>query len=103
MAKKQKFDFDELADKQAERIYKKLQKTEPGSKEYRELQNQLGAFEIMKEKRKSGKISKSDWAKFVFDFLKATVGLGLVLTADMLLPRLIEKLKLQEIVTRMFK
>lgn len=101
--KKEKFNFDKLADQQAERILKKLNKTEPGTKEYRELQNQLGAYEIMKEKRRSGKLSKSEWTKYVLDFLKTTIGLGIVLTADALLPRVIEKLKLQEIVTRMFK
>lgn len=105
MAKKtrKKLNFDELADAQAKRILKKLNETEPGTREYRELQNQLGAFEIMKEKRRSGKLSKGEWIKWVLDFLKSTVALGLVLTADMLIPRLIEKFKINDVITRMFK
>jgi hypothetical protein len=96
-------DFDRLADEQAARIYEKLDETEVGTKEYRELQNQLGAFEIMKEKRRNGTITKAQWVMWVLDFLKSTTTLGLILTADFLLPRIIEKLKLNEGITRLFK
>ena len=101
MAKK--FSFEAAAEKEAERIYEKLSKCEPGSKEYRELQNQLGAYEIMKEKRKSGVVSKSEWLKFVLNFLATAMLTGITLTADYWIPMLSSKLKIEELVKRLVK
>ena len=106
MAKKDKeeqFSFEKLADAQAKRIYEKLEKTEPGSKEYRELQSQLGAFEIMKEKRNAGKISKSQWAKICVEFVFSTLIMLGAVTSDIWMPHAFEKLKLGEFATKTIK
>ena len=101
MAKK--FSFEAAAEKEAERLMKKLAKTEPGTKEYRELQNQLGAYEIMKEKRKSGVVSKSEWIKFIVNFVGTGVLTAATLTADYWIPRVSDKLRLGELVKRIIK
>lgn len=98
-----KFSFEAAAEKEAERIYEKLSKCEPGTKEYRELQSQLGAYEIMKEKRKSGVVSKSEWLKFILNFLATATLTGITLTADYWIPMLSSKLKIEEFVKRLVK
>lgn len=103
MAKRRKFSFEDAAEMQAERIYEKLEEVEPGTKEYRELQNELGAFEIMKEKRRQGKISVSEWSMFCAKFLLQTLMMGLVLTADWWIPRVSQRLKIEEMLTRFMK
>ena len=98
-----RFSFEAAAEKEAERIYEKLSKCEPGSKEYKELQNQLGAYEIMKEKRKSGEVSKSEWTKFILSFLFTAVLTGITLTADYWIPMVSSKLRIEEMIKRMIK
>ena len=100
MAKKDKFIFENLADREAKRIYEKLAKTEPGSKEYRELQSQLGAYEIMKEKRNSGKVSKSQWQKMCLEFVFSTILMLGAATSDLWFPNVMQKLKLEETIVR---
>ena len=86
-------------EKEQKRIYEQMQKVDPGSKEYRELQTQLGAYEIMSEKRRSGKLTAKDWLQF-----GATLtGTGLIIFADQLIPMAAQKLKLQEFATKIFK
>lgn len=88
-----------LEEAEKRKIYEKLSKTEPGTKEYRELQAQLGAFEIMDEKRKSGSIKPVD----VFKFTGTLVTTGLVITADQWFPLVGQKLKLGEFAQKLFK
>lgn len=98
-----KFSFEKAAERQAERIYEKLDEVEPGTKEYAELQREMGAFEIMKEKRRSGKISASEWCMFCAKFLASTVTTIGIMTADWWIPRISSRLKLEEWVTRLMK
>lgn len=81
------------------RLLEKLAQTEPGSKEYRELQTQLGAFAIMDEKSRNGKIS----AKDVVGWCLTGVSTVLVVGADQLIPRVDGKLKLADMAKKVFK
>ena len=81
------------------RLLEKLAQTEPGSKEYREIQTQLGAFAIMDEKSKSGKISAKDIVGWTLTALSTAAVVG----ADQLIPRVDGKLKLSEMARKLFK
>ena len=85
--------------KEQERLLEELGKTKPGTKEYAELQKQLGAFTIMQEKRSCGNVKPVDVMKFTGTLLST----GLVITADQWAPRVIEKIKLSEFVQKIFK
>lgn len=97
MAKK--FNFNDMANAQRERILKELDKTKPGTQEYSKLQNQLGAFDIMEEKQSSGKVKASDWLKFA----GTMVSTGLIITADQWIPAVGNKLRLSEFVGKLFR
>lgn len=81
------------------RLLEKLKELEPGSKEYREVQVQLGAYSIMDEKARSGKITAKDvcgWA------LAGVSTVGFIL-ADQFVPNVISKVKLGDAAKRLFK
>ena len=86
-------------DKQRERIMEKLDQTDPGTKEYRELQAQLGAFDIMQEKKSCGSVTAADWLKFA----GTLVSTGLLITADQWFPAVTSKLKISEFVQKLFR
>ena len=81
------------------RLLEKLSATEPGSKEYRELQSQLGAYSIMDEKARSGKIT----AKDVVGWSLAALSTGAVIAADQLIPQVGNRLKLGDMAKKIFK
>lgn len=91
--------FKKAAEAQRKRILEKLDTVEPGTKEYRELQNQLGAFDIMEEKQSSGNVKPSDWLKFGGTLIST----GLIVTADHWIPTLGSKLRLSEFVGKIFR
>lgn len=91
--------FKKACDEQRKRLLEKLSATEPGTQEYRELQAQLGAYDIMDEKRASGRIAPTDWLKF-----GATVATtAIVVTADQWIPAVASKLRLSEVATKLLK
>lgn len=91
--------FKKLADAQRARILAKLGETEPGTKEYRELQMQLEAFDVMEEKRSSGSIKAADVLKFAGTMLST----GLIITADQWIPAVGQKLRLSEFVSKIIR
>lgn len=91
--------FKKAVDTQRKRILERLNSVEPGTKEYRELQNQLGAFDIMEEKQSSGTIKPADWLKFGGTLIST----GLIVTADHWIPTLGSKLRLSEFVGKIFR
>lgn len=86
-------------DNQRKRILEKLDKTEPGTKEYRELQAQLGAFDIMTEKQSNGGIKAAD----VLKFAGTMISTGLIITADQWIPAVGNKLRLSEFVSKLIR
>ena len=88
-----------LEKNEKKRLLEKLQQTEPGTKEYRELQVQLGAFSIMDEKTRSGKIT----AKDVVGWCLAGVSTVGFIMADQLVPNVISKVKLGDAAKKLFK
>lgn len=88
--------FNEKLDAQRDRILAKLDKTEPGSTEYKELQTQLERFDEITEKRNSGKITPSDWLKFGGTMLST----GLLVTADQWFPAVASKLRISEFIKK---
>ena len=95
MAKK----FKKLETAQKERLYEALNGATPGTKEYRELQAQLGAFEIMDEKRKSGSVKASD----VLKFTGILISTGALIAADAVVPNVAQKLRLGDFVSKLFR
>lgn len=91
--------FKKLADAQRARILAKLDQTEPGTKEYRELQAQLEAFDVMEEKKSSGSIKPTDVLKFAGTMLST----GLIITADQWIPAVGQKLRLSEFVSKIIR
>lgn len=81
------------------RLLNKLAETEPGTKEYRELQVQLGAFSIMDEKSRNGKIT----AKDICSWTLAALSTGAVIAADQLIPQVGNRLKLGDMAKKIFK
>lgn len=91
--------FKKAVDAQRKRILEKLNTVEPGTKEYRELQYQLGGFDIMEEKQSSGNVKPADWLKFGGTLIST----GLIVTADHWIPTLGSKLRLSEFVGKIFR
>lgn len=87
-----------LEKEEKKRLLEKLAQTEPGTKEYREIQTQLGAFAIMNEKDRSGKIS----AKDVCGWALAALSTGAVIAADQLIPQVGNRIKLGEMARKIF-
>lgn len=91
--------FKQMANEQRARIFKKLAETEPGTQEYRELQSQLGAYDIMDEKQRCGKVTQADWFKF-----STTAAITLaVLSADQWMPMVAGKLRIIEFGSKFLK
>lgn len=88
-----------LEKEERRRLFDKLRETTPGSKEYRELQAQLGAFSIMDEKARSGKIT----AKDVVNWSLAALGTAGVVLADQFVPQVLGKIKLSDAARKIFK
>lgn len=88
-----------LEKEQKKRILAKLAETEPGSKEYRELQAQLGAYEIMDEKRRPGQVTLKD----VTGWALGALGTAGVVLADQFVPQVLSKIKLSDAAKRLFK
>lgn len=88
-----------LEKEQRKRVLEKLAETEPGTKEYRELQAQLGAYSIMSEKDRSGKVSIKDIVGWSLAGL-STIG---VIAADQLVPNVLSKIKLGDAAKKIFK
>lgn len=82
-----------------ERLVSELAKAKPGTCEYAELQKQLGAYAIMEEKDRDGKMTPADWTKLA----GTLVSTGLIVTADQWFPQVASKLRISEFVTRLFK
>ena len=81
------------------RLLKELSKTTPGTKEYRELQAQLGAFSIMDEKDRGGKVT----AKDVCGWALAGLSTAGVIFADQIIPQVGSKIKLGDMARKLFK
>lgn len=88
-----------LEKEQRKRLLEKLQQTEPGSKEYRELQAQLGAYSIMDEKSRNGRIT----AKDVVGWSLAALSTAGVVLADQFIPQVASKIKLGDMARKLFK
>lgn len=88
-----------LEKEQRKRVLEKLAETEPGTKEYRELQVQLGAYSIMSEKDRSGKVSVKDVVGWSLAGL-STIG---VIAADQFIPQLMNRIKLGDMARKVFK
>ena len=88
-----------LEREERKRVLEKLAKTEPGTKEYRELQIQLGAYSIMSEKDRSGKVNIKDIVGWSLAGL-STIG---VIAADQLVPNVMSKIKLGDMARKIFK
>lgn len=88
-----------LEKEQRKRVLEKLAETEPGTKEYRELQAQLGAYSIMSEKDRSGKVSIKDVVGWSLAGL-STIG---VIAADQFIPQVMNKIKLGDMARKVFK
>lgn len=88
-----------LEKEERKRLLEKLQQTEPGSKEYREIQVQLGAFSIMDEKSRNGKIT----AKDVVGWSLAALSTAGVVFADQIVPQVANKIKLSDMARKIFK
>lgn len=82
-----------------ERLAKALENAKPGTAEYNEIQKELGAFAIMEQKDREGKMTAADWTKLA----GTLVTTGLVITADQWFPQVASKIKLSEFVGRLFK
>ena len=80
------------------RILTVLQNTEPGTKEYRELQNQLGAYEIISQKMRDGKMTERDWITLGFQL----VTMGVIVYADQIMPNVIGKVRVWELGRKLF-
>lgn len=96
MAKKY---FKRAADTERRRILIELRKTKPGTGQYRELQSQLGAYDLMEEKQNQGDIKPVD----VFKFGGNLFITGVVLTADQWFPAVASKLKLVDFATKLIR
>ena len=81
------------------RLLEELSKTTPGTKEYRELQAQLGAFSIMDEKDRGGKVT----AKDVCGWALAGLSTAGVIFADQIIPQVANRIKLGEMAKKIFK
>lgn len=88
-----------LEKEERKRLLEKLQQTEPGSKEYRELQAQLGAYSIMDEKSRNGRIT----AKDVVCWSLAALSTAGVVLADQFVPQVMNKIKLGDMARKIFK
>lgn len=82
-----------------ERLAKALENAKPGTAEYNEIQKELGAFAIMEQKDREGKMTAADWTKLA----GTLVTTGLVVTADQWFPQVASKIRLGEFVTKLFK
>lgn len=96
MAKKY---FKRAADTERRRILIELRKTKPGTGQYRELQSQLGAYDLMEEKQNIGDIKPVDLFKFGGNLFIT----GVVLTADQWFPAVAAKLKLVDFATKLIR
>lgn len=94
-----KYFFRRAADEQRKRILAVLNQTQPGTREYRELENQLGAYDIMEQKQREGTIQPIDLFKFTTNVLVT----GLVLTADQWFPAVAGKLKIIDFATKLIR
>lgn len=88
-----------LTKEERKRLLEKLRETEPGTKEYRELQMQLGAFAIMDEKYRNGKIC----AKDVIGWSLAALSTAGVIVADQVMPNVLSKIKLGDAAKKIFR
>lgn len=88
--------IDKLEKEQKRRLLEELAKVKPGTAQYAELQKQLGAFEIMDEKRSSGKIKPID----AFKLGGTLVSTALLITADQWAPNVLSKLKFSEFIQK---
>ncbi len=88
-----------LEKEQRKRVLEKLAETEPGTKEYRELQAQLGAYSVMSEKDRNGKVSIKDIVGWSLAGL-STIG---VIAADQFVPQVMNKIKLGDVARKIFK
>ena len=88
-----------LEKEEKRRLFEKLQQTEPGSKEYRDLQAQLGAYSIMDEKSRNGRIT----AKDVVGWSLAALSTAGVVLADQFIPQVANKIKLGDMARKLFK
>ena len=88
-----------LEKQEKKRLLEKLQQTEPGTKEYRDLQSQLGAYSIIDEKNRNGQVTIKD----VVNWSLAGIGTVGVVLADQFVPQVLSKIKLGEAAKKLFK
>lgn len=88
-----------LEKQEKKRLLAKLAETEPGTKEYRDLQSQLGAYSIIDEKNRNGQVTIKD----VVNWSLAGIGTVGVVLADQFVPQVLSKIKLGEAAKKLFK